>query len=87
MTSFNRRGLFGLFAGAIATPVLAKLAPFTPEAFATVPAVNLSLSDIVSFTLRNRSAQIADNLSRVNPLFARMGGASRAFAIRHPAPR
>lgn len=74
MSVISRRDLFGLFAGAIATPVLAKLAPFTPEAFVASPSVNLTLSDIVTFTLRNRSAQIATNLSKVNPLYARLAG-------------
>lgn len=83
MPDLSRRGLFGLFAGAIATPVLAKLTPFTPAAF-TEPVYNLSLSDIVAVTLRARSGQIADNLLRVNPLFARMGGTSRGFMVRLP---
>ena len=87
MSAVSRRGLFGLFAGAMATPVLAKLAPpFTPEAFAVAPACNLSLADIVAVTLRNRAAAIADNLTRVNPLFARMSGQEH-IVIRHPAFR
>lgn len=70
MSVISRRGLFGLFAGAMATPVLGKLAMLTPDAFAVAPKCALSLSDIVAITLRARSAKIVESMYRTNPLLA-----------------
>ena len=64
--SVSRRGLFGLFAGALATPYVGKLPSIAVAG--PMSGAELSLADIVAVTLRNRSATIVNNLSRPNPL-------------------
>lgn len=73
----NRRGLFGFLAGAAVAPVVAKLPAaevVTRATFTAYPAGahNLTLAEIVSATLRSRSAALADNLTKSNALLAHL---------------
>lgn len=63
-------GLFGLFAGALAAPYLGKLPPIAVGG--PMAPVALSLSEIVTTTLRSLSATIADDLTRHNPMVDRL---------------
>jgi hypothetical protein len=72
MSALSRRRLFGLFAAAAATPVLAALPAPVVAATPVATSMGLSLADIVAATLRNRSAVIVDNLSRDNALLSRL---------------
>lgn len=71
MSGLSRRSIFGLFAGAVAAPFVKVPVTPAPAAAAVVPA-GLSLSDIVTATLRNRSGAIADSIQRNNPLLGRL---------------
>lgn len=62
----SRRGLFGLFAGAIAAPYL----PGLPSIAIGGPAAEaqLSMAGIVAATMRARSGQLAAMMIRESPL-------------------
>jgi hypothetical protein len=69
MADTSRRGFFGLIAGAAAIPLVGKLPPVALTNYRTASvAYGPSLSEIVSTTLRARSATIADNLMKASPL-------------------
>jgi len=74
----SKRGLFGLFFGAVAAPIAAKL-PLPAKPFARWVASppqwqsqNSAISDIVATTLRNHSGALAANMKQNNALLARL---------------
>jgi hypothetical protein len=66
----SRRGLFGLLIGAAVTPAFAKLQPYALGQVSY--SHSLTLSEIVTETLRARSGIIAASLMKGNALLDRL---------------
>lgn len=69
----SRRGFFGFLAGAAALPIVAKLPAAEAYAFREVSyGYSVSLSEIVTMTLRARSGLVANSLMTRNALLAHL---------------